>query len=283
MRCPGCAPRSIPGRWLWPTPSGWPTRPSAPTPEAVDSASDLLEMAKDLPPDQFAREASAWTQRHQPDHGHQRLAGKAPPPVPEDPETTRRHGPPRRAARPRDRHPHLQPPPRHRRTTPPPRPENSPRQRRGLRLRRFRTARKPGLGISSGPTPWTCSPPTTPKGHKVGGGAGGRPKAEIIAVADIGVLTGDNPAGRCEIPGTGPVPPEVLQRIACDAQLTGVIFADGKPLYHGSTDPHRHRPPNGGCSSPATAAASAAVLDPRSARPITSCPTPGCGEPTSTI
>ena len=39
-------------------------------PEAVDSASDLLEMAKELPPDQFAREASAWTQRHQPDHGH---------------------------------------------------------------------------------------------------------------------------------------------------------------------------------------------------------------------
>ena len=66
-------------------------------------------------------------------------------------------------------------------------------------------------------------------------GGGGRPKAEIIAVADIGVLTGDNPAGRCEIPGTGPVPPEVLQRIACDAQLTSVIFADGKPLYHGST------------------------------------------------
>ena len=67
------------------------------------------------------------------------------------------------------------------------------------------------------------------------GGPGGRPKAEIIAVADIGVLTGDNPAGCCEIPGAGPVPPEVLQRIACDAQLTGVIFADGKPLYHGST------------------------------------------------
>ena len=68
-----------------------------------------------------------------------------------------------------------------------------------------------------------------------GGGSGGRPKAEIIAVADIGVLTGDNPAGHCEIPGAGPLPPEVLQRIACDAQLTGLIFTDGKPLYHGST------------------------------------------------
>ena len=73
------------------------------------------------------------------------------------------------------------------------------------------------------------------EGSKASGGSGGRPKAEIIAVADIGVLTGDNPAGRCEIPGAGPVPSEVLQRIACDAQLTGLIFANGKPLYHGST------------------------------------------------
>ena len=40
------------------------------TPEAVDSASDLWTQAKELPPDQFAREAAAWTQRHQADHGH---------------------------------------------------------------------------------------------------------------------------------------------------------------------------------------------------------------------
>ena len=39
-------------------------------PEAVDSASDLLAMARELPPDRFAREASAWAQRHQSDHGH---------------------------------------------------------------------------------------------------------------------------------------------------------------------------------------------------------------------
>ena len=39
-------------------------------PEAVDAAADLLAQAKELPPDQFAREAAAWTQRHQADHGH---------------------------------------------------------------------------------------------------------------------------------------------------------------------------------------------------------------------
>ena len=29
----------------------------------MDSASDLLALAKELPPDKFAREASAWAQR----------------------------------------------------------------------------------------------------------------------------------------------------------------------------------------------------------------------------
>ena len=27
----------------------------------------------------------------------------------------------------------------------------------------------------------------------------------------------------------------MLQRIACDAQLTGLIFSDGKPLRHGAS------------------------------------------------
>ena len=54
-------------------------------------------------------------------------------------------------------------------------------------------------------------------------------------VVDIGVLTGEDPAGRCEIPGARLVPPAVLERIACDAQLTSLIFANGKPLYCGST------------------------------------------------
>ena len=41
------------------------------SPEVVDSASDLLAQAKELPPDRFAREVGAWTQRHQTDHGHE--------------------------------------------------------------------------------------------------------------------------------------------------------------------------------------------------------------------
>ena len=204
-------------------------------PEAVDSASDLLEMAKELPPEQFAREASAWTQRHQPDHGHGdwlqkrrqrylktwrqkdgsvRLNGLL------DPETgTRICNRLQNAA------------------------EQLHRQdQKTARTNSEESAATGGSGGGEGLRSWdqlradALDLLTSGDAEGLtGGGSGVRPKAEIIAVADIGVLTGDNPAGRCEIPGTGPVPPEVLQRIACDAQLTGLIFTDGKPLYHGST------------------------------------------------
>ena len=204
-------------------------------PETVDSASDLLALARELPPDKFAREASAWTQRHQPDHGHgdwldkrrqrylrtwkqkdgsvrldglldpetgtricNRLQGTAEELRRQDQKTARTDG----------------------------EGSKSPGGSGGEESRSWDQLRADALDLlTSGAA----------EGSKTGGGSGGRPKAEIIAIADIGVLTGDNPSGRCEIPGSGPVPPEVLQRIACDAQLTGLIFADGKPLYHGAT------------------------------------------------
>ena len=205
-------------------------------PEAVDSASDLLSMAKELPPEQFAREASAWTQRHQPDHGHGdwlekrrqrylktwrqkdgsvRLDGLL------DPEVgTRICNRLQGAAE-----------------------ELRRQDQKTARTNSEGSTGPGGSGDGEGLRSWDqlradaldLLTSGDAEGPKAGGGSGGRPKAEIIAVADIGVLTGQNPAGRCEIPGAGPVPPEVLQRIACDAQLTGVIFADGKPLYHGST------------------------------------------------
>ena len=261
-------------------------------PEAVDSASDLLAMAKELPPEQFAREAGAWTQRHQSDHGHGdwlekrrqrylrtwrqkdgsvRLDGLL------DPETGTRicnrlqgvaeqlRRQDQKTARSNGEDSGLGPVPSSEsgpaadgQTSAPPSTGASSSEsgsatdgqtaseglafgdgpadshgsaagggsRGGEVLRSWDQLRADALDLlTSGDT----------EGSKASGGSGGRPKAEIIAVADIGVLTGHNPAGRCEIPGTGPVPPEVLQRIACDAQLTGVIFADGKPLYHGST------------------------------------------------
>ena len=216
-------------------------------PEAVDSAADLLAQAKELPPDRFAREASAWTQRHQPDHGHGdylqkrrrrylktwkqqdgmvRLDGLL------DPETGTRicsrlqgaaealHRQDQQSARAgRDSDVGA-----------------SPAHGQG-------SASGAGSEGADGPRSWdqlradALDLLTSDAAEEFmrGGGSGGRPKAEVIVVADLGALTGDDPSGRCEIPGVGPVPPAVLQRIACDAQLTGLIFADGKPLYHGST------------------------------------------------
>ena len=241
-------------------------------PETVDSASDLLEMAKELAPDQFAREASAWTQRHQPDHGHQdwlhkrrqrylktwkrqdgmvRLDGLL------DPETGTRicnrlqgiaeqlRRQDQKTARTNGQDSGLGSA-----LSSGSGPDASGRQTVSEGLA-FGDGPAGGQSPAAGGSPRGGEGPRSwgqlradaldlltsgdAEGSKAGGGSGGRPKAEILAVADIGVLTGDNPAGRCEIPGVGPVPPEVLQRIACDAQLTGLIFADGKPLYHGST------------------------------------------------
>ena len=235
-------------------------------PEAVDSASDLLAMARELPPDKFAREASAWTQRHQPDHGHSdwlekrrqrylktwrqkdgsvRLDGLL------DPETGTRicsrlqsaaeqlRRQDQQSARANSENSDISPDPASGDQTvneglafgggpagsQSPAASGDPRD--GESPRSWDQLRADALELlTSG---------DAEESNASGRGSGGRPKAEIIAVADIGVLTGQNPAGRCEIPGAGPVPPEVLQRIACDAQLTGLIFANGKPLYHGAS------------------------------------------------
>ena len=234
-------------------------------PEAVDSASDLLAMARELPPDRFAREASAWAQRHQSDHGHEdymqkrrrrhlktwkqqdgmvRLDGLL------DPETGTRI-----CNRLQDTAEEL------RRQD-----QQSARTRAaatGDNSDKGSASHGPGAGQPAASYAQTDNgEPSVGNGTDDGengrswdqlradaldlltssaaddtgrGGSGGRPKAEVIVVADIGVLTGDDPAGRCEIPGTGPVPRAVLERIACDAQLTGLIFSDGKPLRHGAS------------------------------------------------
>ena len=81
-----------------------------------------------------------------------------------------------------------------------------------------------------------------------GGGAGSfraKASAQLVAVADIGVLDGTNPQGRCEIIGTGPVPPGILAQLSPDTRLTGMIFAGpGRPLWMGRSirlaNTHQH-------------------------------------------
>ena len=235
-------------------------------PEAVDSASDLLAMARELPPDRFAREASAWTQRHQSDHGHNdwinkrrrrylktwkqqdgmvRLDGLL------DPETGTRICNRLQDTAEELRRQDQQSARTAAAASEDPTGGDGPASKRASRPSEGLASDGPasdGGGTAAGDSgsneetrSWdqlradALDLLTSGADGKGRGATGGRPKAEVIVVADIGVLTGDDPAGRCEIPGTGPVPPEVLQRIACDAQLTGLLFSDGKPLHHGAT------------------------------------------------
>ena len=60
------------------------------------------------------------------------------------------------------------------------------------------------------------------------------PRRQPVIVASADVVTGKDPQGRCEIPGIGPIPQSELERLACDAELFGVLFSgDGDPLWHG--------------------------------------------------
>ena len=82
----------------------------------------------------------------------------------------------------------------------------------------------------------------------VGEGSGGvraKASAQLVAVADIGVLDGTDPGGRCEIIGTGPVPPGLLAELSPDTRLTGMIFGGkGRPLWMGRSirlaNTHQH-------------------------------------------
>ena len=95
-----------------------------------------------------------------------------------------------------------------------------------------------GAGCTAPPTPQPLPPsrqpvparpePGSPRSQPV------PPRHQIVIVASADVVTGKDPQGRCEIPGVGPIPQSELERLACDAELFGVLFSgDGDPLWHG--------------------------------------------------
>ncbi len=66
------------------------------------------------------------------------------------------------------------------------------------------------------------------------GRLGSSPRNQILVIAETGTITGVDPNGRCEIAGTGPIPRSELERLACEADLFGVLFSrSGLPLWHG--------------------------------------------------
>ncbi len=62
----------------------------------------------------------------------------------------------------------------------------------------------------------------------------GSTRMQLIAVADIERLRGDNPTGVAEIIGGEALPQTVLERLMCIATVTGVVFdGKGQPIWVG--------------------------------------------------
>ena len=62
----------------------------------------------------------------------------------------------------------------------------------------------------------------------------GKELTQLVVVADLGLLDGSRPDGECEILGTGPVPPSVLDRLSPDSSVCGIIFGGkGRVLWLG--------------------------------------------------
>ncbi|WP_419842193.1 DUF222 domain-containing protein [Candidatus Poriferisodalis sp.] len=79
-------------------------------------------------------------------------------------------------------------------------------------------------GIEHGPAASAAAPSSN--GHTPSNSAErGRTDAQIIVRADLHALLGQR-GGAAEIPAVGPIPAETLQRLACNNDLSLVIFAD---------------------------------------------------------
>ena len=57
---------------------------------------------------------------------------------------------------------------------------------------------------------------------------------QLVVVAELGRVDGSRPDGSCEILGTGPVPPSVLENLSPDTSVCGIIFGGkGRVLWLG--------------------------------------------------
>ena len=62
----------------------------------------------------------------------------------------------------------------------------------------------------------------------------GKELTQLVVVADLGLLDGSRPDGKCEILGAGPVHPSVLDNLSPDSSVCGIIFGGkGRVLWLG--------------------------------------------------
>ncbi len=62
---------------------------------------------------------------------------------------------------------------------------------------------------------------------------------QLIVIAEIGVIDGTKPDGTCELLGAGPVPPSILDNLSPDTRIAGALFdANGEILWLGCSRRH---------------------------------------------
>ena len=70
--------------------------------------------------------------------------------------------------------------------------------------------------------------------HPLSDNGSGKSVTQLVVVADLGLLDGTRPDGDCEILGTGPVPPSILETLTPDTNICGIIFGGkGRTLWLG--------------------------------------------------
>ena len=189
----------------------------------------LLDKARSMPEDQFAREARRWTPQHQADGGEADFARCR----------ARRSV---RMWKGDDGMTHL-------------RGEFDPETGARIRSRieaealsQFRADKKRAGSGDASRTFEQCRADALEQLVTVGSAGTGESSGPVRSVADIVIsaTVSDDPkhpitAG--EIVGTGPIPPTVLERMLCNAAVTGMLFSgNGKALWCGRT---RYRPTDG--------------------------------------
>ena len=140
-------------------------------------------------------------------------------------------------------------PPSHRDATLPTRSDATPPAHRDATLPTRSDATPPARSDATPPTHSDATPPArsdaTPPTHSgtVPVGAAGRSiqhwrpaqaPNQLVIVAEMGVIDGTTPHGRCEALGVGPVPAEILNNLSPDTRISGAVFdTAGQPLWLG--------------------------------------------------
>ena len=89
-------------------------------------------------------------------------------------------------------------------------------------------------GASAGGVKCGCGASAGGGGRSVDRWAPSQAPNQLVIVADIGVIDGTAPDGRCEVLGAGPVPKSILDDLSPDTRITGALFAGpGQPLWLG--------------------------------------------------